>query len=242
MTMIRILRNLAETLASGAFWRAKYGAWLARRFDARYGTDTMRQVPVALMLDVPTALAQHAVHYEASSIPKLRQALEVVSRRVGGAIDRYTFVDVGSGKGLAAMLAARAGFRAVHGVEMAPDLHAIAESNLQKFVARHPGAASIRLHCMDALQFEWPEGPLVLYLYNPFDAVLMAQLAARLPPSTDGGETLIAYVNPIHRGVFDRHSACELLYDDGRVCVFAYRPTRMPIRAGAPSMEGSAAS
>ena len=107
-------------------------------FDARYGTDTRRQLPVAAMRDVPDALAAHAVHYEASAIPKLRQALAAVRARSRGRVPAFSFLDVGSGKGLVVMLASRHPFREVVGVEMAPELHAIAERNAAASPQRMP--------------------------------------------------------------------------------------------------------
>jgi hypothetical protein len=212
-------------LSSGAFWRAQYGQWLAKRFDARYGTDTVRQVAVAAMQDVPMELAEHAVHYEATAIPKLRCALAVVKQQLGPALGNFTFVDIGSGKGLAVMLASRAGFRRVYGVEMSRELHLIAESNKQLFLVQHPDAAPIHLVCMDALQYELPAGDLVIYLYNPFSAVLMAGFIARLT-TIDGANrrVLLAYVNPLHQHLFDADPRFACLFDDGRVSVFSFMP------------------
>jgi hypothetical protein len=223
-TLTRLLAVL-RPLSSGAFWRAQYGQWLAKRFDTRYGTDTVRQVAVAAMQGVPITLAEHAVHYEATAIPKLRCALRVVKRQLGPALGEFAFVDIGSGKGLAVMLASRAGFRQVYGVEMSPELHLIAESNRQLFVARHRDAAPIHLTCMDALQYELPAGDMVIYLYNPFSAVLMSAFIGRLR-SLDGAprQVLLAYVNPLHQHLFDADSHFTCLFDDGRVSVFSFMP------------------
>lgn len=76
---------------------------------------------------------------------------------------RFAFVDLGSGKGKALMLAANYPFREIIGVELSPRLHAIAQSNLQKI-----GDSRIRVYCEDARSFLFPS-PSVIYLYNPFE-------------------------------------------------------------------------
>jgi SAM-dependent methyltransferase len=224
MGVLRTLRAAVAPLVSPAFWRGRRAARQGRAFDARYGTDTRRQLPVEAMRDVPEALASHAVHYEASAIPKLRQALSAVTRALGGRVPAFSFLDVGAGKGLVVMLASRLPFREIVGVEMAAELHEIAESNAVRFAAVHPDAAPMRFVTGDALTCPLPEGPLVVYLYNPFDAALLVPFAARLEGAVrPDREILVAYVNPLHRQVFDRPERYEVLWDNGRVVVYRCR-------------------
>jgi hypothetical protein len=224
MSLGRVARTAAGALTPG-FWRGLAAARQARAFDARYGTDTVQRVPVAAMGDVPAAAAAHAVHYEASAIPKLRQALAAVVRTLGVRLPQFAFVDVGSGKGLAVMQASRHPFREVVGIEMAPALQAIAERNARRFAAAHADAAPMRSVVGDALTTPLPDGPAVVYLYNPFDAAILAPFAARLErAASQGHELLVAYVNPVHRDIFDHSGRFEPLWDNGRVVVYRLRP------------------
>lgn len=224
MPVLRVVRAAATAL-SPAFWRGRMAARQARAFDARYGTDTVRRLPVEAMQDVPAALAAHAVHYEASAIPKLRQAVAAVGRALGDRLPAYAFLDVGSGKGLVVMQASRRPFREVVGLEMAPELHAIAERNASRFAVVHPDAAPMRFVLGDALTSAFPPGPLVVYLYNPFDATILAPFAARLEGAVSATrDVVVAYVNPVHREIFDRPERYELLWDNGRVAVYRCRP------------------
>jgi SAM-dependent methyltransferase len=223
-----MLRHLAP-LVTPAFWRSWLAEREARAFDVRYGTDTVRAVPVAAMRDVPPDLAAHAVHYEASALPKLRQALDAVAGTLGPRLPSFAFLDVGSGKGLVVMHAARRPFRESVGVEMAPDLHAIAERNTGRFATAHPDAAPMRLVRGDALSCPLPEGPLVAYLYNPFDATFLSPFAARLEAAArPDREILVAYVNPVHRAIFDGSRRVQLLWDNGRVVVYRCLATQDP--------------
>jgi hypothetical protein len=237
--MLRLARRLLGSLLSPPAWRARLAAWQGARFDAAYGTDTARHVPVADLVRVPGDLRQHAVHYEPSALPKIRRALGVVRRHLGPAISSYSFVDVGSGKGLVVLLASREPYRHVHGVELAPDLHAIARTNHEKFLARHRAATPVTWWCMNALDFPMPEGNLVVYLYNPFDELLTAHLVDRLAAADGRRHLVIVYINPVHRHVFERESRWGALFDDGTMCVYTSRRDASPGGDTRPSATGA---
>jgi hypothetical protein len=221
--MGRLVRIAAGALTL-PFWRGLIATRQARAFDARYGTDTVAQVPVASMQDVPADLAAHAVHYEASALPKLRRALAVIVRALGDRLPDFAFLDVGSGKGLVVMQAARHPFREVVGLEMTPALHAIAERNAARFAGARAAVAPMRFVHGDALTAPIPDGPLVVYLYNPFDATVLAPFAGRLEAlAASGRELLVAYVNPQHRQLFDRSDRYQALADDWRAVVYRVR-------------------
>ena len=219
--MMRRVQSLVLPLVDPAFWRARMAVREARAFDRRYATDTVRRLPVDAMRDVPGELAAHAVHYEASAIPKFRRAMRAVQRTLGARVAEFSFVDVGSGKGLVVMLAARLPFREVVGVEMAPELHETAEHNCVRFRAAQPRLAPIRLVQGDALRCDLPAGDLVVYLYNPFDAVILGRFLERLEElAADGREILIVYVNPLHRACLDAADRYESISEDRAFCVF----------------------
>jgi CelD/BcsL family acetyltransferase involved in cellulose biosynthesis/SAM-dependent methyltransferase len=192
---VRVPRELAGIA------RQRLSAARGRWFDWRNRVDTDTRIAVADLPDIDTRLARHAVHYEATSIPKFERALRVVGDRADG----FTFVDLGSGKGRVLMLAARLPFRRVIGVEISQRLHAAAVSNVTAFKARHRSAVSIECLCADASTYELPEGDLVVFLYNPFDAALLAQARDRmLAACARSARTLcVIYVNPLHHSLFE---------------------------------------
>jgi hypothetical protein len=95
-------------------------------------------------------------------------------------INEYCFVDIGCGKGRALLLASEFGFREVVGVELNPALAAIALSNAAVWSAAGQSQSPIRIGQIDAIEFEWPAGPCIAFLFNPFDATLMRALAKRM--------------------------------------------------------------
>jgi SAM-dependent methyltransferase len=91
-----------------------------------------------------------------------------------------TFIDIGCGKGRAVLLASEYGFRAVIGVELNPTLAAIAKRNTDFWTAAGKPRCPIRIEPGDAMELEFPPGPCVVFLYNPFGAELMQRLTSRM--------------------------------------------------------------
>jgi hypothetical protein len=82
-------------------------------------------------------------------------------------------VDLGSGKGRALLLAAHHPFKRIVGIEFAEELHRAAAANVELM----RDASRIELIHGDASEYSLPPGPVVLYLYNPFDRPLMTAVA-----------------------------------------------------------------
>jgi SAM-dependent methyltransferase len=79
----------------------------------------------------------------------------------------FTFIDFGSGKGRALLLASELPFKLILGVEFSPELHATAQRNLQTYATTHQQCRSIDLVCMDFVDFQLPPEPSVLFFYDP---------------------------------------------------------------------------
>lgn len=93
-----------------------------------------------------------------------------------GSIEQYSFVDLGSGKGRALLLASGMGFRDVTGVELNPELASIAERNAQIWTQAGRGGSPIAVICGDATDLQLPDGPVIVYLYNSFRAPVLRKL------------------------------------------------------------------
>lgn len=96
---------------------------------------------------------------------------------------QFTFVDIGSGKGRALLLAAEHPFRKIVGVELLPELNEIALENIRRFSARHAQCGIIEAVCSDAAEFVLPAGPLVLLLNNPLPAAGLHKFLSKVKSS-----------------------------------------------------------
>lgn len=147
-------------------------------FDRTYGTDTAESLTPSEAAITGEA-AQHAWTYTPIASADFHRMIADLGL-AREALSGYTFIDLGSGKGRAVLLAATYPFQRVVGVEMSPLLHQAALRNAARFQARRPEAPPIEFSCQDATTFAWPETPLVLYFFHPFDTTIMAQVSAHL--------------------------------------------------------------
>lgn len=112
---------------------------------------------------------------------------------------QFTFVDIGSGKGRALLLASEFPFRRMLGVELLPELHLIAQRNVRKISAEPSQFAAIETICADATQFGFPEDPLVVFLNNPLPETALRKLIGNLENSLREKvrPVFVLYANPI---------------------------------------------
>jgi SAM-dependent methyltransferase len=174
---------------------------LERKFDGRYGIDTSGVIDGAVALDVSSEHGMNATGYQAIQIPVFRQILRDLPVDPAG----YAFMDFGSGKGRALMMAAEYGFKRVIGVEFSPMLHETARRNIENFRMRNPAASEIVLECRDAAAAEIPRENLVCFLYNPFDCAVMRKLLANLEGAHWANKLpmVIVYRNPVCAHLLD---------------------------------------
>jgi SAM-dependent methyltransferase len=165
------VRDAAELLLRPLRARAE------RRFDRRFGTDT---AATSDELGPGGDYAGERAFYQPITPAAFRAAASLLPREVGG----LTFVDFGSGKGRALLLAAEHGFGRVVGVELSAGLHEAARRNVAAYERATGRAAPIELVHDDALAFEIPAPePCVLYLYNPFPEPVTRRLLDRIAAS-----------------------------------------------------------
>jgi SAM-dependent methyltransferase len=179
----------------------RYNRWLEVRFDRRYGVDTCGVHDDLAALGARGEHLPQAYGYEPMQLRVFRRILRAAQ------IDphQFVFVDFGSGKGRALLMAAEYGFRRIVGVELAPALHELAERNVAAFSRRRPHPVRIELHCADAADLEIPDGNVFLSFYNPFGEVVLRKVAANIERAYRARprQMVIAYRNPIHSEVLD---------------------------------------
>lgn len=82
-----------------------------------------------------------------------------------------TFVDIGSGKGRALLLAAHYPFDRILGIETQYDYCRIAKENVREASERIPDPGRIEIECTNALWYvgeKWPQQDVYLFMFRPF--------------------------------------------------------------------------
>lgn len=166
-------------------------------FDARFGTDT----------SAPTFERKQktSVHfYVATTASIIYQILSTLPLEP----NRFTFVDMGSGKGRALLVASEFPFKKIVGIELSEHLHSVAEKNVQRYKPSTQQCAAFDLHCMDALDYEHRDEPFVLYLFDPFDREILGKVIANLETSLRAKprEGYVVYVYPQYEDLLNNSS------------------------------------
>ena len=169
-------------------------------FDVKYGVDTAGLV-WGESLDEPLGkdTVGEALYWATGYYGISPSAFTFALERLHLPWREYTFVDVGCGKGRALLLALRFPFRRVLGVELSPELAAVAESNLKTFTAPWRRAeVPAQVFAEDATVFPVPSGPVVFFLYHPFAAPLMRRFLehAVAAAGVEARAMYLLYANP----------------------------------------------
>jgi SAM-dependent methyltransferase len=189
-------------------------------FDARYGTDTATIVGVGA-LDIPDERLDQTNRYEAIAPEVFDSIIEDLLLP----FEQFVFVDIGSGKGRALLLASLLPFKETIGVEISPTLTRIAESNIRKFDSVAQRCCSIRTICTDGGAYQPPPDNCLLYLYNPFGHAVMQRFLANVEEAIreKPRKIFVVYLTPLQRVLWDRSEMFRVVRDKGQVVVYESR-------------------
>ena len=185
----------------------------SRWYDFVHHTDTRRRVQLANQEVVGENKSSGHMYFPI--LPKSMNAILNYLQAQGLDAATTTFIDMGSGKGIALLVASGHPFRKIVGVEFCRDLCRIAERNIAEYRGmRRP--KNVEVLCMDATEYVFPAGPLAVYFFNPFGKPVMERVLKNLAASlreTPRPVTVICdrlhdrelveqYLNPEKRDVF----------------------------------------
>jgi 16S rRNA G966 N2-methylase RsmD len=176
-------------------------------------------------LDLSDEKKLSATRYEAASEYEFRDVLE----RLKIPYNEYNFIDYGSGKGAILATAATYPFKSVVGVEHSFMLHEIAQKNIEE-LKRRQIVASHDLDAVhgDATTYRLPVEPHILYLYNSFDADILASVVDRITVDLADirGPNYFLYNNPMHHEVLDGNDKFQKISSPfgGKWMVYSINP------------------
>jgi SAM-dependent methyltransferase len=190
------------------------GPW-RDRVDWRYRADTGGEIAAAdLIVDSPNAAFAHCYR------PTLGWVIRLL-RQIPADLSRFNFIDFGSGKGRALLVASEFAFRSIAGVEFSAPLHEIALCNIAKLPAAK--RARVRALLEDATQTILPAGDVVCYIYNSFGPPVLDAVVANMA-AHKGGELFVIYINPKHRDVFERDGRFAVIFTHRKGLIYRLTP------------------
>jgi SAM-dependent methyltransferase len=113
--------------------------------------------------------------------------------------ERFTFLDLGSGKGRTLLMASEYPFRKIIGVEVLAELHQAANDNVREYRSETQRCREIECIQADARDYQFPDEPLVVYLFNPLPEPALVEILNRIERSIEQSPrpVSIVYHNPL---------------------------------------------
>lgn len=107
------------------------------------------------------------------------------------------FIDIGCGKGRVLAIAAAYGFQQITGIEYSPRLCRLAQPICNVLQFRHPNT-NISVIEADARVFDIPDNIGVIFLFNPFDEIIMKTFIEKVTASIHRKKRplKVLYANP----------------------------------------------
>jgi SAM-dependent methyltransferase len=112
-------------------------------------------------------------------------------------------LDIGCGKGRALCVAAYYGFTEVTGIDFSKELCIQAKENLEITKKNYP-SLTYKVINNDAFYYEIPGDVDCIFLFNPFDEMIMSGVIENIEISLEKfpRELYIIYLNPLHKKLF----------------------------------------
>jgi hypothetical protein len=185
----------------------KDGRYEPNKSDERFAAESFDASFDDLAIQSPNA--KWGLPYEPWSQDLLDKAL----RSLPVQLDDYAFIDLGAGKGWALMLASEYSFKNITGVEYSKVLADSASVHIRTHEEKCGSRARIQCIWGDATDFNLPNEPTILYLYNPFQGAVMDRVIANIEMSLrdDPRDLWVIYANPWEGRKFRRSPMFETI-------------------------------
>ncbi len=143
----------------------KYWEFENYTFDTVNGVDTGGQIDNE-NLDIQSTSTKYGVRYEPTTLNTFKSIISNIQE-----LEKFTFVDFGSGKGRVLLLASRYNFKEIIGVEYSESLYKLSLNNINNY--KKKVCQNIQIINCDATEYKIPSGNCILYFYQPFVGEVM---------------------------------------------------------------------
>jgi SAM-dependent methyltransferase len=175
-------------------------------FDKKYNVETATIIKTG-ELETKSKNWKYAVRYEPTdsgySFSKILASFQIN-------YSDYIFIDLGSGKGRAILLASMLPFKQIIGIEFSDRLIEIAKKNISRFPGELKLCRKIEILSMDASDYLFPDPgeKFVLFMNNPFHQTIMEKVIENLSKSftLNPRRIIIIYINPRFSSVLENLS------------------------------------
>lgn len=133
----------------------------------------------------------------------------------------FTFIDFGSGKGRALLMASEYPFQRIMGLEFSPELHRVAQQNIKRYSSPTQKCRNIESLNVDFANFTLPPEALVLFFFDPCRGRVLAEVMAGIRRS------VVACPRPVYVAYVAPRSEVEQLFASAGLLREIYRSSKM---------------
>ena len=150
----------------------------------------------------------HATIYMPISYVLLEEIFKQLPKTIGN-----HFLDIGCGKGRGMCLAAHNGFTKLTGIDISAPLCNDALMNLSLTKEKFP-ALQYKVITKDAMNYEIPADVDCIFLFNPFDVVIMTAVVFNIIESVQDypRDITVIYANPLYEDLFLEEGFTEIYH------------------------------
>jgi SAM-dependent methyltransferase len=191
-------------------WNLRIGWHILRqelRGEKKYNIDTTGSDDLKL-LEQRGIDTTHATIYMPVSYDLIEKIFSIIPDT-----QRNHFLDIGCGKGRALCVAAHHGYPKLTGIDFSKELCTAAEKNLDRTKQKY-GSLQFDIVHNDAFYFDIPADVDCIFLFNPFDEVIMSGVTGRILESIHKypRKLFIAYANPLYKSLLTDEGFTEIFY------------------------------
>jgi hypothetical protein len=226
---LKLARYFFGSLRRRGIWRTLKISFFEIYYELKFQTRTGYVIPTT-ELDGDSAALACASDYFPSSYLILREAF------VGGTIDctGSVLIDYGCGLGRTLLFASTLPLDEMIGIELSPSLSRKASANLTRLYARSKKQRpKWQVINADARRFDIPSRANIFYFFNPFDAVVLADVIDRIAASLAESprSCTIVYANPIHEAVIAARGFARSPMPSKDLAIFSHTPAARAYRS-----------
>jgi len=161
--------------------------------------------------------------YQPTEAALFHEMLAALQEQTHADFHNFIFIDLGSGKGRTLLMASDHPFRRIVGVELLPALHQAAQKNLREYRNEAQKCFALESICADASEFDFPEEPMVLYLFNPLPESGLRRVIANLEQSLRDHPRVVfvLYHNPLLEHVLSESAGLKKVFETHQFTIYA---------------------
>lgn len=153
--------------------------WEDLIFDWQNGVSTIGRQKIQGLKEDRYSNLQHVTSYQATNPILFNEIFD----HLKAPISNIVFLDIGSGKGRALILAAKRGVKRSIGVDFSTLYCQQAEQNVAKFKLKSGNKTPVEIHNKDIAEYEIPIEVNLFFLFNPFKPDVLDKVLYRIQHS-----------------------------------------------------------